>query len=50
MVSLFFGTPEDSDLELFEGISDWILSSPDIDWALQLREASRTRFVQQYYL
>jgi hypothetical protein len=45
-----FGVAEASLLEPFDSISDWLLSSPDIDWALQLREASRTKFVQQYQL
>ena len=45
-----FGAAEASPLEPFESISDWLLSSPDIDWSLQLREASRTKFVQQYQL
>lgn len=44
------GAAEDINLEPFEGISDWLLSSPDVDWALQLREAFRTKFVQQYQL
>ena len=44
------GAAEASLLEPFKSISDWLLSSPDIDWALRLREASRTKFVQQYQL
>jgi hypothetical protein len=49
-VSSIFGAAEDTLLEPFESISDWLLSSPDIDWILKLREASRTKFVQQYQL
>jgi hypothetical protein len=45
-----FGAAKASLLEPFDSISDWLLSSPDIDWVLQLREASRTKFVQQYQL
>jgi hypothetical protein len=46
----FFGVPEDSCLEPLESISDWLLSSPDIDWNLQLRNASLSRLVPQYQL
>ncbi len=49
-IEMSSGAAEASQLEPFESISDWLLSSPDIDWALQLREASRSRFVQQYQL
>ena len=45
-----FGAPEDRCLEPLESISDWLLSSPDIDWVLQLRNASLSRFVPQYHL
>jgi hypothetical protein len=48
--SLSSGAAEDTLLEPFESISDWLLSSPDIDWVLQLREASMSKFVQQYQL
>jgi hypothetical protein len=48
--SYSFGAAEDSLLEPFDSISDWLLSSPDIDWVLRLREASRAKFVQQYQL
>ena len=50
IISTFSGAAEASQFEPFESISDWLLSSPDIDWALQLREASRSKFVQQYQL
>jgi hypothetical protein len=49
-ILLMFGAAEASLLEPYERISDWLLSSPDIDWMLQLREASRSKFVQQYQL
>ena len=44
------GAAEDRCLEPLESISDWLLSSPDIDWVLQLRNASLSRFVPQYHL
>ncbi len=44
------GAVEASQLEPFEAISDWLISSPDIDWVMQLRVASRSKFVQQYQL
>lgn len=46
----FHGAAEDSLLEPLESISDWLLSSPDVDWILQLRNASVSRFVPQYQL
>ena len=47
---MLVGAPEDRCLEPLESISDWLLSGPDIDWISQLRNASRTKFVQQYQL
>ena len=44
------GAAEASLLEPFDSISDWLLSGPDIDWMLKLREASRSKFVQRYQL
>lgn len=49
-LGFLIGAAEASLLEPFESISDWLLSSPEIDWLLQLRDASRSRFVQQYQL
>lgn len=49
-VGITFGAPEDRCLEPLESISDWLLSSPDVDWNLQLRNASLSRFVPQYQL
>jgi hypothetical protein len=46
----YYGAAEDTLLEPFDSISDWLLSSPDIDWVMQLRDASRTPFIQQYQL
>ena len=46
----YLGAPEDRCLEPLESISDWLLSSPDIDWILQLRNASLSGFVSQYQL
>lgn len=50
MADSFFGAAEATLLEPFEAISDWLLSSPEIDWLSQLKEASRSKFVQQYHL
>jgi hypothetical protein len=44
------GAAEASQLEPYERISDWLLNSPDVDWMLELREASRTKFIQEYQL
>ena len=44
------GAPDDRCIEPLESISDWILSCPDVDWNLQLRNASLSRFVPQYHL
>lgn len=44
------GAPDDRYLEPLESISDWLLSSPDVDWILQVRNASLSRFVPQYQL
>lgn len=47
----YYGAPDDRYLEPLESISDWLLSSPDIeDWILQLRDASLSGFVPQYQL
>lgn len=49
-IVLMFGTAQASDFEPLEAISDWLLSNPDLEWMKEIREASRTKFVQQYQL